>query len=408
MKRLVPLLFLLASSAYGMDYRTTNHSWGNISASGTVYSSVSGASSWATQEARVFCIAPENLTITSVDFWAVAPGGAGKKREIQVRVDQVDKLGCDIEDTETHCSATGSIPVTAEQVMSVKFVPTNTPAASVARWSVGISTAGEHASFMCGTTKGAMLTASGGLYILNGIDDTTGTAAFISEFLVSTPGVVDNLYVRLSVAPGAGKSRTFEVKKNGAADGTGVSCQIADTDKTCSDTANSGSILAGEDIVLAETVSGAVAGTRGNFAIRYTADRAGTLMIGDSIPDNVDLSNNRYWWWSGHQGTYDSSEDHQSWQSNQPIMECYRVHFEASGPPGGFGGAYAMTIRENGADSDLTCTMSDPATTCSDDGLIVVTDGDNKFTKEVDPIGPGNTPTIHGTLTCEVPSRRRW
>jgi hypothetical protein len=407
MKRLIPLLFLLASSAYGLDYRTTNHSWSNISPTGTVHSSVSGATSWAVQEARVFCIAPVALTITSVDFWIAEPG-VGKSREIQVRVDQVNKLGCTVSGTDTDCSNTGSIGVTAGQVMSVSFNPNNTPNATVARWAVGISTSGESGSFMCGTTKGALFSGSGARYILNGIDDTTGTASFISEFLISTPGTVGDLHVRLSVAPGVGKSRTFTVSKNDG--GSTLTCTIADTAKTCTDTspANAFTVDTGDDIQLAETVSGSVAGTRGNFAVSFTADRAGTIMIGDSVPDNVDLSNNRYWWLSGHQGTYDSAEDHQSWQSNQPVMECYRVHFEASGPAGGFGGAYAMTIRENGADSDLTCTMSDPATTCSDDGSIIVTDGDNKFTKEVDPIGPGNTPTIHGTLTCEVPSRRRW
>lgn len=402
-------LLLLPQNVVGLTYYTFNHTGSALPAATTVYASIAGATTNSSTEAEVQCLIPGSVTISDFTVWVDTEPVSAETWQIDLNKNGTSQFNCTITSASSGtCSGSGSASFSAGDLASMVFAPSGSPTATKARWTVSVTTADDMTSFLCGSTIGNMLNSTGALYALNGQDASPGTAAFDSEFVISTPGTIDALYVDLTVAPGAGKTRTFTVNANGS--GSSVTCQIAGTATTCNDTSHSASLSAGHDIALAEAITGfgTPASSVGRWAVRFIADRAGDIMIGDSIVDNVSAAANRYWHISGLDGTYQASEDTTTQQSNEPIMTCYRVYFEGNLTPGGLGGTYVLTVRQNGADTDLACTMATAATTCNDDGTVLVTSGDNKLGKECDPVGPGNTPNYHGTLTCEVPTRRRW
>lgn len=403
------VLYLFCGEARALEYRTFNNTGLAIGGGATtLYASLQGSSSYSSNEARVSCLFPVSADVTALSVWLETAPGSGKSRTFQVRKNGGDQFGCTISNTETSCSNTGSASFAAADLGAVSMDTSGTPASSFVRWSVTISTDSEDQTMFCGSTVGTMLSGSGAYYAFTGMDISPNNDSFNQNLLASTAGTFDNLYVDITAAPGIGRTRTFTVQKNSSP--TSVTCSITGTGTTCSDTSNSFTVAAGDDISLAESITGlgSPADANGRFGIRFTSDRHGDVMIAESTPDNVQASGNTYTHLSGHYGNYDTSENAEDYQSGGVIMECYRAYWESNVAPGGFGGAYAMTVRQNGTDTDLTCTISDPSTSCNGDGYEYISSGDTKYAREVDPIGPGTTPVIHGTIVCEVPTRRRW
>src|SRR5438094_10251743 len=64
------------------------------------------------------------------------------------------------------------------------------------------------------------------------------------EGIVPTTGSLSRLHIRLTAAPGAGRSYTFALMKNGAA--TGLTCTVANVATACTDVINAVAIAAGD------------------------------------------------------------------------------------------------------------------------------------------------------------------
>jgi len=89
-----------------------------------------------------------------------------------------------------------------------------------------------------------------------------GTIA-AEDQVVAMAMTCDNLRVQVDTAPGAANSWTATVQKNGA--NSSLTCTIADTGTTCSDTSNStGAIAAGDMIQLNVAETGTATGTGGS------------------------------------------------------------------------------------------------------------------------------------------------
>ena len=410
MRWLLLIAALLTTPAAALEYSTFNHSSVTLSGATAEYSHIQGATELNTTENRIACLIPDAITIVGLDVWLDTEPGAGKSREMMIRKDATsDEFGCTIANTATHCSATGSASFSAGEWAGIKFVPIGafpSPNASIARWSVRIQTSTDYISMFCGTTTGILNKNTTSYLLLNGQEGAPRVDQ-LNGLIMPTAGTVDNLYVDISAAPGGiSGSRDYEVLKDGST--TGLLCDLGTADMTCNDTTHSFSVAAGEEIILEEVSSRNAANATGRFAVRFTADRAGDVIVGHSIVDNLDVAANAYWWLSGTEGLMSSSEDSAVYQASEPVMRCYRMYMEMSIAAGGFGGSYAFTVRNGGADTDLTCAMPDPATACNDDGLLLIATGDNTYAMEGDPIGPGAAPAVKGSLVCEVPTRRRW
>jgi hypothetical protein len=81
-------------------------------------------------------------------------------------------------------------------------------------------------------------------------------------------GVLSDLRVALSVAPGSGESVTFTLFiNNGAAT---ITCTISDTNDSCSDLVNTETLLGGERILLQATTSAGAVDTKVGFSLGFT------------------------------------------------------------------------------------------------------------------------------------------
>jgi hypothetical protein len=103
----------------------------------------------------------------------------------------------------------------------------------------------------------------------------------------SPPGVISNLRIWLSAAPGAGKSRTFTFDGHG---GTSQSVAISGaSDTTGEDTSNSTSVSAGDEVYITCTPAGTPAVAYMRYAYKFTPTTAGQTIVG-CITEDTQLS----------------------------------------------------------------------------------------------------------------------
>ncbi len=82
---------------------------------------------------------------------------------------------------------------------------------------------------------------------------STDTTATVTRGLVPFAGVVKNLYVVISVAPGGTATRTFTLRKNGS--DQAVTCTVPAGGTTASDTTHSFTVVAGDALTITSTLT---------------------------------------------------------------------------------------------------------------------------------------------------------
>jgi hypothetical protein len=96
--------------------------------------------------------------------------------------------------------------------------------------------------------------------------DANATEAIV-QGIMPAAGTLQNFYVFVQTAPGAGASWTLTVRKTGAA--TAVTCTIAGTAQTCSDTTHTAAFAAGDLISVGIASSGSPPVTPGRWAAQF-------------------------------------------------------------------------------------------------------------------------------------------
>ena len=86
------------------------------------------------------------------------------------------------------------------------------------------------------------------------------TIANASEFAIQVPApsnvTIQNMYISLAIAPGAGSTATFTWRDNGSSEA--LACTVSGTATTCNDTTHSFKAAAGDLLDIQITVSGSV------------------------------------------------------------------------------------------------------------------------------------------------------
>lgn len=142
------------------------------------------------------------------------------------------------------------------------FVEVDTKKISVYQNNQWIS---QYTSF-CSVSTGGTDLADNTYYSISGID-TTGNATYANRsFVITSPGSIKNLRVSIATAPGAGKSHTITLYKNGTS--TPLSVTISGTATSGYDTTNEVSVSPGDTISLLVTQSGTPNGS-GNATISF-------------------------------------------------------------------------------------------------------------------------------------------
>lgn len=183
---------------------------------------------------------------------STAPGVGATTTITVYENNSATSVSCDIVDTATTCNdLTDTLTITAGEVISIQVVSTASAASAFPKWGLAWRPTVDGESIVA---ERQTTTSNGTRY--NEIQGQAGNNG--SENLATTTVPVaftlKKLYLNLSVAPGAGTSRTWTARKNSATQT--LTATVSGTNTTGSDPDNSDSYAVGDLINWITTVSG--------------------------------------------------------------------------------------------------------------------------------------------------------
>lgn len=378
-----------------MNQVISNGSGQSVSNSTTRYNVLMGAassdSSWITTEVLRVDIVPVAGTIKDLNIVLDTAPGAGKSYTFTVfKNGSSTNLTLTISGADTSGNdSTNEIDLAAGDRVSIESDPTGTPTSSPVRWSVVfIGDSATDSVLMGGTTfTTTNATTFAPAHGYTGSDTIEADV----ETIITTAGTINNLFVRLSLAPGGGQSRAITIRKN--AGDTTLTATVSESDKTADDTVNSFTVVAGDRIAvkIVSSASPAAAGTQ--VGIAFVPDSANQFMTASATDLNLSNSATRFLHFSAGDHTPSATETDVQDLTNYSTAKSMRVLL--SGSPGA-GNNYQFTLRVNGKDTDLTVTISDAATSGVITADVELTNKDLISISSV----PTSSPTARSVRIC--------
>ena len=342
------------------------------------------------EEVAVTAIVTTPGTISNLRMVLSAAPGAGKTWTFAVRKNGVDTaLTVAITGTATTGSdTTNPVTVVAGDVVSFHATPTSNPSNALARWTTDFEGTNAGECLVLGNAGGYMSATEYG-QVSSGMATTNATETSVQQ-IVTAPGTLKNLYVKLSAAPGAGKSRTFTIRKNRV--DTALAVTVSGTATTGSDTTNPVTVVAGDllDIMLA--FSGAPAPicyVSTGMTFVPTTDGEAPIMSGsaayptNSVATWVKLASGfgTVAWTSGNPASIQRSG----------ALTLYNLYVSLTVAPGA-GKSRVFTVYNGTTATALTCTISGTGTTGNDTTHTAeVADGDTLTLVQTPSGTPANT-----------------
>lgn len=204
---------------------------------------------------------------------------------------------------------------------------------------------------------------------------------------IASAGTIDNLRVVLSSTMAAGTSMAYTLYKNGAS--TSLTCTTSAASSGCNDTSNSVSVSEGDKIsILQSALTGwpPNSNTR-RISVNFSPTSSGEWISGLSQIDAVtDLSTTN----TEYVGIQDASNPNTTSTNETDLARAStakRIYVSLSTAPGS-GKSRSFTLRQNNADTAITCTISDTATNCNGASDVSISDNDLLNVKTV----PTSTP----------------
>lgn len=185
-----------------------------------------------------------------------------------------------------------------------------------------------------------------------------GTVDDISQMLIGVAGTLSNFRVSLTAAPGVGKTRTFTVRVDGVDSGLFVALTGAETDKT--DAANSIAVTAFNRVSVKMVAAGLPVACYSSFYMDFTPD---VQPLFGAINTYKTCTNLYSSFVSGGAILDVTSGDHKGYITTPgKISDLYA---KMNSAPGALL-SVSYTVRKNGVDTSLSCTISGVGTTASD------------------------------------------
>jgi hypothetical protein len=276
-----------------------------------------------------------------------------------------------VSNTSTTCAdTTNSVTVAAGDKLDIEASPSGTPTAGHVHYTTKyVSNTATHSSLMGG--HGAL--GSTTTYISLHGDDSAGTE-FAQETVFPTSGTLKNLYVQVLTAPGTGNSRTFTVRKNSVS--TALACTISGTETRCSDLVNTVTIAAGDTGALQMTVSGTPTSSNVLNGVVFAAATAGDFITAMSSREATNTAATNYYFVSAANSTQHATEGERDQLGQAMTLKAIYAEMDVAPDNGPGVDSYQFTLRKNGADTALSCTISDTNTTCNASVDVTIAAGD--------------------------------
>jgi hypothetical protein len=205
----------------------------------------------------------------------------------------------------------------------------------------------------------------------------TTSAGLDQPWLVT--GDFRNLVVSVATAPGAGKSWTYTLHKNGAS--TLLTVTIADAATSGSDTSNTITVTAGDTVTLVRTSSGLPTGSISDISLEFNGETAGESGYGGGLPHSLNTTS----------AAYNTPFGASTWTTAGATIRHNLVPTAGNltalradvnvAPGAGKSWTFAYVLNDvvqdgAGATTDTRATISDAATSGSWTGTLAVSAGD--------------------------------
>lgn len=362
MRRLLAVLLLLAlaAPAAGMDTILTARA--NSAASGGVvrWAQLMGNYTALADSLYSYTWMSSAGTVKDFNFLVSAAPGSGQADTLTVYKNTTAQFTTIISGTSTTAAPSNSFTVVAGDYVRVRCAASaGATGADLLFYSTFTgSTAGQ--SIVTGGSGSTTNSTTANRYAgLMGVSTFSATANDMRQ-VMPTGGTFSNLYVSANTALTSG-SYAVNLYVNGSA--TALTASLTNSGTTASDVTHSVAVSAG-DLVEIETVPSSPNATkRIQWGLRWTPTTDGEgLLIGGSLND-LNQTTSEFNVLNNSSGTWSTSES--TFQSYWPAVELKKFYTTLSAAPN-TGNNYAFTIRDDGAGSALTLTISDAATTGSD------------------------------------------
>lgn len=204
----------------------------------------------------------------------------------------------------------------------------------------------------------------------------------------SPAGKIKHLRIKLSVAPGAGESRTFEYYKGVTA--TGVSVTISGTDTTGEDLSNTYTVAAGTNLYIKMTSTAGATLTTVRWSSMFTGDVSGESPLFCSSVQTLSAGGTQYLSLAGHLNGVNIPAVEAEALCVIPtdgVLKNMVVHLFA--PPGSTKSRQFQLLL-NGSATALDLTISGTTLQLTDTSSVSVSKGDVVSVKTI----PTNSPAI--------------
>ncbi len=208
--------------------------------------------------------------------------------------------------------------------------------------------------------------------------------------------IVKNLRVKLTSAPGAGKSYTFTLWSFGS---TPLTCTIADGDTEGSDLVNTKTINAGDRMELRCSPSNSPNTADAMFTVELESANTTDSIISGGTAATFDDTATDYLNLSEHATPEPAENATEMLVTRSGTIQ--NLYIKLRGSPG-TGKSYAFTVRKNGADTALTATVSDTSTIANDTANSFTVVAGDRLTMKIVPSGTPST--IPGAFGVEFVS----
>jgi hypothetical protein len=297
------------------------------------------------------------------------------------------------------CTATGSVSFAAGDTANYLITPANTPGITTGSFStVAVpTTAGD--TMMTG--RAANFSNSATWVGLPFSDQLPQIIASRNLAYLPDGGTIDRLYVISSAPGGSGEtSKLYDWAISRSATSQATTCQISADSTTCNDTngAHAFSVTGpsggtpGDYVTFPAAPSGTPTAATASFALRYRPTTSGSFPLMAVFPGPNSAASTTYYPLSG--GSAAGSTTEANTQSIGDSMTVTKIAVKLTAAPGA-GKSRVYTLRINGADTALTCTIADTATACTGTGSVAVNDDDLVVTADAPTGTPAtSTPSI--------------
>lgn len=223
------------------------------------------------------------------------------------------------------------------------------------------------------------------------VGDTIFSIAARAHSMISANGAIKGLSVRLSGAPGAGKSYTFTLMVNGAP--SALTCEVADTDTTGGDIVHVIDVVAGDYVYIQCDPDGTPTARHPTVTTIFEGETANeSLIIGGPGDNSLNKVASEYAQVMGSNTnpTLTENDFRQVIPTAGTIKDLY---VKLDGVPGTAPDAYRFTVRLNGATvgESLIVTITANATTGNDLVHNLVVAPYDVVTMMIEPL---NTPSL--------------